>query len=80
MADKLNVLFDKAEELAKIGMGKCETDAERRVYLMTFMSPNITAVQVSKQFRIAPSTARRILNSLADKGLVFKDATKKEKY
>ncbi|MEK4677571.1 MULTISPECIES: Fic family protein [Bacillus] len=77
MADKLNVLFDKAEELAKIGMGKCETDTERRVYLMTFMSPNITAVQVSKQFRIAPSTARRILNSLADKGLVFKDATKK---
>ncbi|MDT3494879.1 Fic family protein, partial [Bacillus toyonensis] len=63
MADKLNVLFDQAEKLALSGMKKCDTHTEKQVYLMTFRSPNITAVQVAEQFKVAPSTARRFLNS-----------------
>ncbi|MEW9575813.1 Fic family protein [Bacillus toyonensis] len=77
MADKLNVLFDQAEKLALSGMKKCDTHTEKQVYLMTFRSPNITAVQVAEQFKVAPSTARRFLNSLADKELLFKDTSQK---
>ncbi|HDR4465081.1 TPA: Fic family protein [Bacillus cereus] len=77
MADKLNILFDEAEGLALSGMKKCDTHMEKQVYLMTFRSPNITAVQVAENFKIAPSTARRTLNSLADKNLIFKDPTQK---
>ncbi|HDR7616975.1 TPA: Fic family protein [Bacillus mycoides] len=77
MADKLNVLFDQAEKLALSGMKKCDSHQEKQVYLMTFRFPNITAVQVAQHVKVAPSTARRLLNSLADKGLVFKDPTQK---
>lgn len=73
MADKLNKLLDQAEEIALKGMGICDTHMQKQVYLFTFRFPNITANQVSKQFNIASSTARNILNYLDEKGLIFKD-------
>ncbi|WP_431028629.1 Fic family protein [Lysinibacillus sp. LZ02] len=77
MANKLNLLLDKAETMAIEGMKKCETHIQRQVYLLTFRYPNTTAVQVAEQFKIAPTTARRVLNTLDEKGLVFKDRSQK---
>lgn len=77
MADKLNTLLDQAEEMALNGMNKCDHHMQRQVYLMTFRYPNTTAVQVANQFNLAPTTARRILNALDEKGLVFKDPSQK---
>ncbi|MBD2860411.1 Fic family protein [Paenibacillus oceani] len=77
MADKLNILLDNAEGLALNGLKKCDTHNQKQIYLLTFRYPNITANQVSEQFRIAPLTARRILNSLNELGLIFKDPAQK---
>lgn len=77
MADKLNTLLDNAEGLALNGLKKCDTHNQKQIYLLTFRYPNITANQVSEQFRTAPVTARRILNSLHERGLIFKDPTQK---
>lgn len=77
MADKLNDLLDRAEALALSGQEKCESLSLRKIYLLTFRHPNITANQVIEHFNLAPSTARRHLNTLADLGLLFKNATQK---
>ena len=73
MAGKLNVLLDQAEQIASTGLQKCEGHTERQVYLMTFRYPNITAVQATEHAEISPSTARRTLNSLAKREILFKD-------
>ncbi|MFS0873194.1 Fic family protein [Paenibacillus xylanilyticus] len=73
MAEKLNVLLDQAEQIAVAGKEKCDGHTEQLVYLLTFRYPNITAVQAAEHARIAPSTARRTLNALAEKELIFKD-------
>ncbi|WP_246246364.1 Fic family protein [Paenibacillus lemnae] len=77
MAEKLNVLLDQADQIAKAGKEKCDGYTEEIVYLMTFRYPNITAVQAAEHARIAPSTARRTLNALAEKELLFKDPSQK---
>lgn len=77
MADKLNVLLDKAELMAKEGMLKCETHIQRQVYILSFRHPNLTAVQAAKQFNLSPTTARNALNFLDEKGLLFKDKSQK---
>ncbi|OMF66379.1 hypothetical protein MKY66_06795 [Paenibacillus sp. FSL R5-0766] len=78
MAEKLNVLLDQAEQIARTGLAKCDGHSERLVYLMTFRYPNITAVQAAEHVDIAASTARRTLNALAEKELVIKIQHKKE--
>lgn len=77
MAEKLNVLLNQSEELAVAGLKKCEGHTERQVYLLTFSYPNITAKQVTEHARISPTTARRTLNTLAEKELLFKDPAQK---
>ena len=77
MADKLTALLDKAESMAENGLAKCEREIQRNVYLFTFREPNTTALQVAKQFKIATSTARNVLNELHELDLVFKDASRK---
>ncbi|WP_260865710.1 Fic family protein [Paenibacillus xylanexedens] len=77
MAEKLNVLLDQAEQIARTGLAKCDGHSERLVYLMTFRYPNITAVQAAEHANIAASTARRTLNALSEKELVFKDQTQR---
>ncbi len=77
MADKLNDLLDKAELIAVNGLMKCEREIQKKVYLFTFREPNTTALQVARQFNVATSTARNVLNELHDAGLVFKDASQK---
>lgn len=77
MAEKLNNLLDQANELAKEGISKCKTHTEKLIYMITFSSPNITAVEAAKHVEIAPTTARRALNSLVEKNLLFKDPLQK---
>lgn len=77
MAGKLNVLLDQSEQIAVAGLQKCEGHTERQVYLMTFRYPNITAVQAAEHAKISPTTARRTLNTLAEKELLFKDPAQK---
>lgn len=77
MAEKLNTLLEQADQIAKAGIEKCEGSTEPLVYLMTFRHPNITAVQAAEHAKIAPTTARRTLNSLAEKELLFKDPSQK---
>ena len=73
MATKLNLLLNNAENIAKEGMVKCETHIQKQIYLLSFRYPNLTAVQVAKQFTISPTTARNALNYLDTAGLLFKD-------
>lgn len=47
------------------------------MYLLTFSIPNITAVEAAKQVKVAPTTARRALNALIEKDLLFKDPSQK---
>lgn len=77
MAEKLNVLLDQADQIARAGIEKCDGHTEQLVYLLTFRYPNITAVQAAEHAQIASSTARRTLNALADKELIFKDPAQK---
>lgn len=77
IAVKLNQLLDKAETMALDGIKKCDHHIQKEIYLFSFRHPNITAVQVAKQFKIAPSTARNALNSLDEIGLLFKDKSQK---
>lgn len=77
MADKLTALLDKAESIAVNGFLKCEREIQKKVYLFTFREPNTTARQVSKEFNIASSTARNVLNELHELGLVFRDSSQR---
>lgn len=77
MAEKLSILLDQANELAQKGIGKCELHTEQLIYIMTFQFPNTTAAEVAKHAKVAPTTARRALNSLVQKGLLFKDPSQK---
>lgn len=77
MADKLTALLDKAESIAENGLIKCEREIQRNVYLFTFREPNTTALQVAKQFKVATSTARNVLNELHALDLIFKDPSQK---
>lgn len=77
MAEKLNALLDQANHLAKKGMEKCDRHTEKLIYFMTFSYPNITAAEAAKHTKVAPTTARRALNSLVEKGLLFKDPLQK---
>lgn len=77
MTEKLNILLDKAEDIVNKGLQQCETLIEEKIYVFTFREPNVTAVQVADVFGIATTTARRALNELSDKGLLFKDTAKR---
>lgn len=77
MAKKLNSLLDNANKLAEEGTSKCASHTERYIYLLTFSIPNITAVEAAKQVKVAPTTARRALNALVEKDLLFKNPLQK---
>lgn len=77
MADKLSDLLDSAEALAVRGFAACPREIVKRVYLFTFREPNTTVTQVAKQFGIASSTARGVLNELVELELLFKDTSQK---
>lgn len=73
MADRINEKLDKAEELATNGLQLCETNSDKRVWLYTFSNPFTNAATVSKALKISPNTARKSLNHLVEKELLFTD-------
>src|SRR5690625_20314 len=77
MAKKLNNLLDHANILAEEGIEKCTSHTERYIYILTFSIPNITAIEAAKQVKVAPTTARRALNALVEKDLLFKDPSQR---
>src|SRR5699024_2141312 len=77
MAKKLNSLLDNANKLAEEGISQCSSSTERYIYLLTFSIPNITAVEAAQQVKVAPTTARRALNTLVEKDLLFKDPSQR---
>lgn len=77
MADKLNLLLEDAEKIAKSGLAKCEKEIQKKTYLLTFRYPNTTANQISQELNISPATARQALNFLVEKNLLFKDTQAK---
>ena len=80
MAHKINEKLDKAEELAKSGLKVCDTPSDQRVWIYTFSNPFTNVTTVSKALNISPNTARKSLNYLVEKGLLFTDRqTKRNK-
>lgn len=80
MAERINRKLDTAEELARKGLSICETESEKKVWIYTFSDPFTNASHVSKHTGISPNTARKCLNSLAEKDLLFSDKeTKRNK-
>lgn|SRR5699024_8519245 len=77
MAKKLNVLLEEANQLAMEGMKKCASHTEKIIYIKTFSSPNITVREAAEFAEVSPTTARRALNSLVEKSLLFKDPSQK---
>ncbi len=55
----------------------CETESERKARLVTFSDPFTNSSNVAKLARISPNTARKALNALAEKDLLFVDTEMK---
>lgn len=73
MADRIHNKLDRAEQLARKGLSLCETESERKVWLFTFSNPFTTVAEVYNHIQISPNTARKALNSLDEKELLFAD-------
>lgn len=73
MAERIHNKLDRAEQLARKGLSLCETESERKVWLYTFSNPFTTVAEVYNHLQISPNTARKALNSLDEKELLFAD-------
>ena len=82
MARKLVKKMQASIKLAEKGMKQISTQSEQRVWLASFRSPKLTAMDLAQGINISPATARRCLKSLADKGLLYtpKEQQRKRKY
>lgn len=80
MADKINEKLDMAEELAKSGLRLCETPSDKKVWIYSFSNPFTSVASVTKALDISSNTARKSLNNLVEKDLLFTDRhTKRNK-
>jgi Fic family protein len=77
MAERIYKKLDEAEKLAMYGVKQCNTDSEKRVWIYTFSNPFTNAATVSEKLGLSPNTARKALNSLAEKRLLFADTETK---
>lgn len=73
MANKLIARLEESEKLAKEGLEKCNTNTEKMVWLYTFSNPFVTSKIVAESLNISPNTARKALNSLVEKKMLFTD-------
>lgn len=71
MASELLSKITAAENLAILGLEKCSSELERRVWLHTFKTPRSTASAVAAELGISPTSARKYLRSLADKNMIY---------
>lgn len=61
----------KIQELATSGLQNCSTQYEKKAWLSTFANTSITAKLLSDSENISIITARKALNSLVNKKLLF---------
>lgn len=73
MAEGLLQKIQEANALARGGLDRCELDSERSVWLYTFSRPVTTARMAADMCHVSPSTARKCLNLLAEKNLIYAD-------
>ncbi len=74
MAIRINQKLDRSEALAHKGLMLCETESEKKVWLHTFSEPFTNTSKVSKYVGIAQNTARKALNALVERDLLFVDS------
>lgn len=82
MAHKLVAKMQDSIKLAEKGMQILSTVSEQKVWIASFHNPVLTALDVSKNVELSPVTVRRVLKSLAQKGLLYtsKEQQRKRKY
>ncbi|MEG0377299.1 MAG: Fic family protein [Eubacterium sp.] len=77
MSDNLLKKLNEADELAREGLDKCDTKIEEEVWIYTIYEPVVTAAEVAESIKISQTTARKALNNLSDKGLIYGDKSVK---
>lgn len=77
MAERINRKLENAEQLARKGLSVCELNSEQSVWLYTFSDPFTNAKKVSQKLGISANTARKALNSLVEKKLLFTNSEEK---
>lgn len=73
MVDILTNKITKSNKLANIGLEKCTMQSEKSAWLYTFLNPFCKVSDFANYEKITTSTARKALNSLVDKKLIFCD-------
>ena len=73
MAERLLQKMQQATDLAKSGLGKCVLDSEKKIWIYTFSNPAATTNDAAKQLGMSPATARKGLNKLVEKELLYAD-------
>ena len=73
MAERLLEKMQQATDLATGGLGKCELDSEKKLWLYTFSNPAATVTDAARQLGMSPATARKGLNNLVEKELLYGD-------
>lgn len=77
MADKIINKIETSEEVALLGLKKCQTEIQKKVWLATFSSPVTTAKNVADITGNHQSTVKKALDFLVSKGLLDKDKSAK---
>lgn len=73
MSDNLLKKLNEADELARAGLSKCDTKIEEEVWMYTFCEPVVSAPEVAESINISQTTARKALNNLSEKELIYGD-------
>lgn len=77
MADKIITKIESAERLAMLGMSKCETEIQRKIWLATFSLPISTAKMIADFTGRHPNTVKSCLDYLTSINLLDKDNSAK---
>lgn len=77
MADKLIEVLNKVEQIVKRGLAKCDNETQRKVFFITTHKINVTSSDIAKKLKIHQSTARKALNALCEKNVLYKNTEKK---
>jgi Fic family protein len=73
MSESLLKKLDEVDKLVAKGLKKCDTKIEEEVWIYSFSDPSTTASEVADHLKIAASTARKALNNISEKDLLYAD-------
>lgn len=79
MAENLLTKLYSAKDLYQEGLAQIDLESERKVWLSTFELPITTAPIMAKFLNISQATARKALNNLSDKHLIYSSKDKRHK-